>query len=308
MVYVSSPPSYSRQSIICAADMLKALGHTGFDRFLMEINLPDLNAGRGTSLMARATSLASFAINNPTFLSPERRTIAYEIMLRAVEIWRSGTTTNLIGEEREGFAAAIRREGMASWLANGSEASINTGGDLSEDDTADSSTAWPGSGHASAASQTTGREQKDACKRVFLVHGHDKVAMESVARFLSEEGLTPIILHEQASGGRTVIEKLEYYSDVQFAVVLMTPDDVGGEKEGDLNPRARQNVVAELFYFIGKLGRTKVCALKKGVIEIPSDIGGVVYVEMDEHGAWRSDLRRELADADIPVKWEKALR
>src|SRR4030088_422937 len=87
---------------------------------------------------------------------------------------------------------------------------------------------------------------------VFVVHGQDSAAREEVARFLAKADMKPIVLHEQASGGRTVIEKLEHYSDVGFAVVLLTPDDVGGPAQGISQPRARQNVIAELFYFIGK--------------------------------------------------------
>lgn len=146
---------------------------------------------------------------------------------------------------------------------------------------------------------------------IFVVHGHDGEAKQEVARFLERAELTPIILHEQASGGRTVIEKLEHYSNVGFAVVLVTPDDIGGPIDTDatdLKPRARQNVIAELFYFLGKLGRANVCALKKGDIEIPSDIGGVIYVAMDDAGGWKTDLLRELDAAGYKIDWAKALR
>jgi predicted nucleotide-binding protein len=143
---------------------------------------------------------------------------------------------------------------------------------------------------------------------VFIVHGHDGEARAEIARFIEKAGLKPIILHEQASGGRTVIEKLEYYSDVGFAVVLLTPDDVGGQVGGEMAPRARQNVIAELFYFLGKLDRSRVCALMKDTVEIPSDIGGVVYLPMDDRGAWKTDLLRELEAASYHVDWASALR
>jgi hypothetical protein len=107
-------------------------------------------------------------------------------------------------------------------------------------------------------------------KDVFIVHGHNEGARESVARFLERLGIHPIILHEMASGGLTVIEKLERHSDVDFAVVLLTPDDVGSvaTSKDALQPRARQNVVLELGYFVGKLGRSRVCALHKGAVEL----------------------------------------
>lgn len=145
---------------------------------------------------------------------------------------------------------------------------------------------------AVAAAEPTAREGVVAVKAesrdVFLVHGHDNAVKESVARFLEKLDLRPIILHEQPNKGRTIIEKFEAHSDVGFAVVLLTPDDVGAVKaEADrVNPRARQNVILELGYFTGKLGRARVCALYTGEVEIPSDIHGVIYIRFDEgeHG------------------------
>ena len=144
---------------------------------------------------------------------------------------------------------------------------------------------------------------------IFVVHGHDEAAKHEIARFIEKAGLNPIILHEQASTGKTVIEKLEKYSDVGFAIVLLTPDDLGRSQiEDKLQPRARQNVIAELFYFLGKLGRTHVCALKKGDVEIPSDIGGVVYIDLDPGGAWKTSLLRELEAGGYSIDWREALR
>ncbi len=134
-------------------------------------------------------------------------------------------------------------------------------------------------------------------KRVFLVHGHDGEAREAAARFLMTLGLEPVILHEQPTEGRTIMEKLDTYADVSFAVVLLTPDDVGRAKDSsDLRDRARQNVILELGYFVGRLGRRRVCAIYKG-IELPSDMLGVVYVSYDAGGAWRVQLARELKAA-----------
>jgi predicted nucleotide-binding protein len=146
-------------------------------------------------------------------------------------------------------------------------------------------------------------------KKVFVVHGHDESARETVARFLERLDLEPIILHEQASSGRTIIEKVERYSEVAFAVVLLTPDDVGASKgkEGTLNPRARQNVILELGYFLGKLGRTHVTGLIKGDLEKPSDYDGVVYIQLDGPGAWRLQLARELKAAGLDVDLNKAV-
>lgn len=143
--------------------------------------------------------------------------------------------------------------------------------------------------------------------KVFVVHGHDDAAKNGVARFIEKMNLHPIILHEQPNGGRTIIEKFETYSkDVAFAVVLLTPDDlareaVDGAVVPKLRSRARQNVIMELGYFIGRLGRNRVCALHKGDVELPSDYQGVIYVAMDDAGAWRAKLAQELVQAKVPI-------
>jgi predicted nucleotide-binding protein len=149
---------------------------------------------------------------------------------------------------------------------------------------------------------------KKFSRKVFVVHGHDEGARETVARFLERLGFQAVILHEQASRSRTVIEKVEEHGDVGFAVVLLTPDDEGCEKGGTASPRARQNVLLELGYFIGRLGRERVCALKRGHIEVPSDFEGVVYVSFDGSGAWKQALGKELEAADFVIDWNKVMR
>jgi predicted nucleotide-binding protein len=138
---------------------------------------------------------------------------------------------------------------------------------------------------------------------VFVVHGRDEAVKESVARFLEKLHLHPIILHEQPNKGRTIIEKFEGHSDVGFAVVLLTPDDVGelASSTGEHPPRARQNVILELGYFLGKLGRARVCVLHMHGLEIPSDILGVLYVPYDADNGWRLKLAKELKAAGMPV-------
>lgn len=145
--------------------------------------------------------------------------------------------------------------------------------------------------------------------KVFIVHGHDGEARETVARFLGNIGFEPIILNEQANKGRTIIEKVEANADVGFAVVLLTPDDFGRAKDdADLEPRARQNVLLELGYFMARLGRDKVCALRKGNVSIPSDFAGVVWEVMDDTGGWKQKLARELVAAGHIVDWNKVMR
>lgn len=113
---------------------------------------------------------------------------------------------------------------------------------------------------------------------------------------------------QQPNEGRTIIEKFEDHADVGFAIVLMTPDDVGAlVKEKDkLKPRARQNVIMELGFFLGKLGRKRVCALHKDV-EIPSDYKGVLYVPMDKQGGWQLKLATEIKAAGIEIDLNKVM-
>lgn len=146
--------------------------------------------------------------------------------------------------------------------------------------------------------------------KIFIVHGHDDTAKVETARTLEKAGFEAIILHEQADGGLTIIEKIEKYSDVDFAVVLYTECDMGRAKEAKIEDeryRARQNVVFEHGYLIGKLGRNKVCALVKGDVETPSDISGVVFTTIDTVGAWKYQLFKNIKEAGLDVDLNKAL-
>jgi len=146
-------------------------------------------------------------------------------------------------------------------------------------------------------------------EKVFIVHGHDEAAREMTARFLERLGLKPIILHEQPNMGKTIIEKLEHYSDVGYAVVLLTPDDEGRKKADRevLRDRARQNVMLELGYFTGRLGRNRVCALHRGSVEIPTDYLGVLYLPLDEGEGWKFRLAKELKAAGFNVDMNKVV-
>lgn len=145
-------------------------------------------------------------------------------------------------------------------------------------------------------------------RRIFLVHGHDDDMLQTVARFVERLELEVLILHEQASGGDTIIEKFERNSEVAFAVVLLSSDDVGARKSSKpkLQPRARQNVILELGYFIGKLGRERVCALVRGPLEVPSDFHGILYVPYPGND-WKLQLVRELKHAGFDVDANAAL-
>lgn len=137
---------------------------------------------------------------------------------------------------------------------------------------------------------------------VFIVHGRDELAKIEVARFVEKLGFKAIILHEQENQGMTIIEKFEKFSNVDFGIVLYTPCDLGSLKENqDFKPRARQNVVFEHGFLNGKLGRDKVCALVKDNVEIPNDLSGLVYLDMDNKKAWQITLAKEMKKAGYNI-------
>ena len=142
--------------------------------------------------------------------------------------------------------------------------------------------------------------------KVFIVHGHDQAMKEAVARTLDKLALDPVILHEQPSEGKTIIEKFTDYAEVGYAVVLLSPEDYAyerGSSPEDASLRARQNVIFELGYFIGRLGRDRVIAihLQEELFEMPSDYSGVLFVPFDAADRWQFDLVRELKAAGYDV-------
>lgn len=278
------PPFPSRTLVIAAANMLKAEGHSGFEAMRLEWDLQDSDAGTGSGLMARATSLATFALKDPERRTPEGIYLQSAIVARAGEIYRNGWMSNIGEKERAAFKKHSSEAG-----------SMN---DVSEKGTISAfAEAMP--------SQTpiagTTKSAMPKSNKVFIVHGHDEGALDKLARFLEKLKLSIIILKEQPNQGRTIIEKYEACADeVAFAVVLLTPDDVGAAvASADQVQRARQNVIFELGYFSGKLGRGKVCLLRKGPVEIPSDLFGVIYTDMDAGDGWKLALVKELQAARL---------
>jgi predicted nucleotide-binding protein len=143
---------------------------------------------------------------------------------------------------------------------------------------------------------------------VFIVHGHNNEIKVNVARTLEKLGLNPIILHEQANAGKTIIEKFEKHSDVGFAIILLTDDDFGKAKnEDNLNARARQNVIIEMGYFIGRLGRERVCPLYTKGVELPSDLYGLLYTEIDSSEHWKIKMAKELKAAGYEIDVNKII-
>lgn len=143
---------------------------------------------------------------------------------------------------------------------------------------------------------------------IFIVHGHDEKTILDVARTVEKLGLIPIILSEQPNQGQTIIEKFELHSNVGFSIILLTADDLGKVKTDEEEKyRARQNVILEMGYFIGKLGRNKVFPLYESGVELPSDLHGMLYNPLDEGSAWKFKLAKELNAAGYMVDANKLL-
>lgn len=141
-------------------------------------------------------------------------------------------------------------------------------------------------------------------KKIFIVHGHNETLKYNVANWLREIGISPIILHETANRGTTsIINKIEENSEVGCAIILMTADDEGkAVKENQYKKRARQNVVFEAGYFIGKLGPERVIILKENDVDIAGDLLGCVYIEADPYNGWRDQVKREFKAIGIQYK------
>ena len=156
---------------------------------------------------------------------------------------------------------------------------------------------WSDDDQAQNPAPTPQIQKQTSTNQVFIIHGRDAGTLALIARFLESLDLRPVILQEQPDRGRTIIEKFEDYAQVDFAIALFTPDDFGGLKGDDPQSRARQNVVFEFGYLIGKYGRERVRALVKGDLNIPSDYSGVVNILLDDSDGWKFHLARELKSA-----------
>jgi predicted nucleotide-binding protein len=164
---------------------------------------------------------------------------------------------------------------------------------------------------AAPVSREPSSGKQPTTKKVFVVHGRNDSFREQTARFLEKLDLEPVILFEQAGQSRTIIEKLEHHSsDVSYAIILLTGDDVGGlvgEPHDKQKPRARQNVILELGLFLGLLGRKNTVALYEKGVELPSDYMGIEYIELDSRGAWKFQIAKELREAGFNIDLNKAL-
>jgi predicted nucleotide-binding protein len=156
-------------------------------------------------------------------------------------------------------------------------------------------------------SETRGRKDIPP-SAVFLIHGHDHAARDAVWLFLQQLGLQAIVLMEQPSSGKAIIEKIEQANRASYAVAILTPDDRGyasHQQVSAIESRARQNVIFEIGLSIGRLGRGRVCLLEKGSVERGSDLRALLTIQMDENGGWKLKLARELQQAEFAIAWDE---
>jgi predicted nucleotide-binding protein len=317
--------TFSRKTILAATDVLQAkLSHAEFDRFLLEIGLSETVALKSLgSMLKRSNSLVQYSLTHGDRMTESGLPLAVAIVRRAAEADLVPDRALLVGgmpqKRHTGFWKGLEDDGYA--FTDGEI--IRTGDAVpmappAGSEVAPAVTVPPpplivvqalhaleggigisvsAGGSVPVASAVAATSQS---AKVFLVHGRDDAAKEQVARFLEKLGLEPIILHERPNRGRTLISKFrEESADIKFAVVLMTPDDVGGLPNDSPKPRARQNVIFELGFFIGKLGAEHVCTLVGGDMEKPSDFDAVVYVKYGPNTNWKHELARELDGAGI---------
>lgn len=292
---------YNRATIIAAARVVGDLGHTDLDDLLLEWGLPDLVADRTLGSRAqRGVAIGSYAVARPEEVTADGVPVPMALVRRAVTECIKWLNSKVPGAE------ADRRRALIALLPDAERAILTDPIKLSLPDFED---------HPAPAvrGMPTAVEARPAMtKRVFLVHGRNDAAKNEVTLFLERLGLEVVILHEQANGGRTLLAKfIEEASSASFAVVLMTSDDVG-RLATDTNkpprPRARQNVVFELGFFVGLIGPEKVCALVDPEVERPSDFEPVVYIPFGLEARWKQDLARELRAAKLPINTDALLR
>jgi predicted nucleotide-binding protein len=254
-------PAPPRADLLRARDIIAAWGHTELDDLLLDIGSPGLDTSRETGSRRDRAN----TIVRFALDHPEATT-AENSLLSAYLVRRAGVSASEGNPEISRPPASISQPTLS----------------LTPTEPAQSSSGSP--------------------NRVFVVHGQNDGARTAVVRHLRDVGLDPIVLHEQPNMGQHLLTKfVREAALVTFAVVLMTDDDVGSRRDGELRPRARQNVILELGYLLAYLQQHRVCELITPGLETPSDFDGIVYIRMDAEGQWRQELTRELRAADMPL-------
>jgi len=143
--------------------------------------------------------------------------------------------------------------------------------------------------------------ERDNSKKLFFVHGTDCSTKSEVINFITQIGLEPIVLKEFIAGGKTLIDEILTRLEVKFAIVLLTPDNVGGVQPEKLKFRADQNVILELGIFVGLFGRENVCGLCSSGLQLPEDYHGFEYIQIDKQNKWQKQIVKELRKAGFEI-------
>lgn len=295
---------FRKKTILASCDVFsQRLTQAQMSRLLVEAEAPPVPSNApGVSVPKRAGQLAQFAIDNPNHKTASDLPLPYFLVKEAAKADFPFFTHD--SDRFDDFWNALRSDGWA--FQEGDFLPLHAL--ESSQPTAERPYSLPQQSPADHTTQTSSRGPIMAHQgkpKVFIVHGRDNGTKTDVALFLTKLGCEPVILHERPNAGRTLIAKFQEESaDIQFSVVLITPDDVGGLENASQKPRARQNVVFELGFFIGRLGPERVCALVKGKVETPSDFDAVVYVPYGEDSDWKRLLARELKHAGISINSE----
>ncbi|MER8503305.1 MULTISPECIES: nucleotide-binding protein [unclassified Mesorhizobium] len=320
----------ARKLVLGACNILASLGHSEFDQLILEIGLDGIDAGRDKGgRLARAMALARFAVANSSELTLDGERLDIFLVQKAGNLDRNypnGILNDVSAQNRMDFWIALDTEGLK--MLDGKlvpKNAVSTGlgtrilfgdpvrsvrnvhpalfdkavGQLTADQVRDLGAAL-GSSTAMPVKEPPEVPQPKS-RKVFVVHGRDKSSLNEVEVFLRRLKLEPIILHRSANAGRSLLTKFQEVAEgASFAVVLMMPEDVGGLAGATPGKRARQNVVFELGFFIGKLESKNVCALMGEGVERPSDFDGIGYVSFGDGKNWERELAKELRGAGVP--------
>jgi predicted nucleotide-binding protein len=144
--------------------------------------------------------------------------------------------------------------------------------------------------------------------KIIIVNGRDHAMKDMVAHAIEKLGLIPLILHDKVDRIKSIWD-LSNLSEGSYAIILLTPDEVNYPifREDEKVLRARQNVILEMGYFLGKLGRDRVAVIYKSVesFELPSDLMGVAYTKFDDEGKWWFNIAKALQASGYPIALDK---
>jgi predicted nucleotide-binding protein len=321
-------PSYSRKLVLAAATMLQHLGHPDLDQFLLELDLSYVASREVGSRQERAIAIGAYAVSNFEGITATGNPLGYDLIARAAELdqtYPAGQLSDVTDRKRLEFWSEAEARG---WLRDGVLVSADFRPEPPSARVAPrSAIKSPGTARLLASRRNDPMDSlfgdvnikpsvtalevamPEVGSRIFIVHGRDDHMKEAVARYVEQLGLEAIILHEQINKGRTILQKFkDEAAKANFAIILLSPDDVGGLDSAHLNSRARQNVILEMGFFLGTMPENSVVALVKDHLETPSDFDGVVYVPFDNAGAWKTRLAREIREAGVGFDANKALR